>query len=214
MYMLVSSYFHPTTNPSIAKAGRAIILQEISNTCHLEYRRAQANFKRHVQISSGSKWFKRIAGRYDDIGNARINPKGDLENVIRIDPQLYYMIHLCQQASSASKATDWIKKLSDLHRSFPLDPERITEREIDSFCDLSVIVGFIQDLSKVIKMTTFSQKNGQAFSSKLQKLTAEQRSSRRYLGRRGIDALRAQIHRFSRKRPGSGSWRLSGIPTT
>ncbi|KAH8655748.1 hypothetical protein BX600DRAFT_385155 [Xylariales sp. PMI_506] len=160
-------------NPSIAKAGRAIILQDISNTCHLEYRRAQANFKRHVQISSGSKWFKRIAGRYDDIGNARINPKGDLENVIRIDPQLYYMIHLCQQATSASKATDWIKKLSDLHRSFPSERERITEREIDSLCDLSVIVGFIQDLSKVIKMPTFSQKNGQAFSSKLQKLTAE-----------------------------------------
>lgn len=37
------------------KVYRAILLQEISNICHLEYGRAQAIFKRHVQTGTGSK---------------------------------------------------------------------------------------------------------------------------------------------------------------
>jgi hypothetical protein len=62
---------------TLDKAYRAIVLQEISNTCHLEYRRAQAIFKRHVQTASGSKWFKRVSNVYDDVGNARVTMRGD-----------------------------------------------------------------------------------------------------------------------------------------
>ena len=44
---------------------RGVVLQEISNVCHLEYGRVQRLFKRQVQTFSGSKYFKRVSGVYD-----------------------------------------------------------------------------------------------------------------------------------------------------
>ncbi|KAH1584875.1 hypothetical protein KXX69_009137 [Aspergillus fumigatus] len=45
---------------------RAIILQEMANICHFERCRVHKLFKRFVQMGSGSKYFKRVSGVYDD----------------------------------------------------------------------------------------------------------------------------------------------------
>ncbi|KAK3939513.1 ipa protein [Diplogelasinospora grovesii] len=148
------------------KAYRAIILQEISNMCHLEYARAQAVFKRH-------KWFKRVSNAYDNAGNARVTMKGNPEELTRSDPQLHYMLRLCQPETSAARAADWIKKLGDLYEAHPGDRDKLEEREADSLADLAVIVGFIQDLSPVVSMPSLSRKKGQMFVSRSQDLEAE-----------------------------------------
>jgi hypothetical protein len=155
------------------KVHRPIILQEISNICHLEYSRAQAQFIRHVQTGIGAKYFKRIANSYDIAGNAKVNMKIQLEQLIRADPQLHYVLRLCQSQTNASKAVEWIKKLSDLYESHPIDRETLHEREIDALKDLIVITAFIQDLSPVISMPALSRKKGQMFVSRSQELDAE-----------------------------------------
>ncbi len=106
---------------------RAIILQELSNVCHLEYCRTQKLFKRYVQIGSGSKHFKRVSGVYDN-GTARVSMRGKPELLTRENPQLHYMLRLCQADTDASKAVLWIKKLDDLHKSHPTEREDMEER--------------------------------------------------------------------------------------
>lgn len=154
------------------KSHRAIILQEISNLCHLEYTRAQALFKRHVSTGTGSKWFKRISNARDN-GNARVAMKGDPELLTREDPQLHYMLRLCQPETNAAKAVHWIKKLDDLHRSHPEDREALQEREIDALFDLAVIIGFIHSLTPTISMPALNRKKGHPFVSRSGELEAE-----------------------------------------
>jgi hypothetical protein len=155
------------------KVYRPIILQEISNICHLEYSRAQAQFTRHVQTGIGAKYFKRVANSYDSAGNAKVNLKIQPEELTRLDPQLHYVLRLCQPQTNASKAVEWIKKLSDLYESHPIDRENLHEREIDALGDLIVITAFIQDLSPVISMPALSCKKGQMFVSRSQELDVE-----------------------------------------
>lgn len=155
------------------KVYRPIILQEISNICHLEYSRAQAQFIRHVQTGIGSKYFKRVTNSYDSAGNAKVNMKIQPEELTRVDPQLHYVLRLCQSQTNASKAVEWIKKLSDLYESHPIDRETLREREIDALGDLIVITAFIQDLSPVISMPALSRKKGQMFVSRSQELDVE-----------------------------------------
>ncbi|OAA44734.1 ipa protein [Cordyceps fumosorosea ARSEF 2679] len=160
------------SSSTLDKAYRAIVLQELSNTCHLEYRRAQSIFKRNVQTASGSKWFKRVSNMYDDVGNARVTMRGN-PDLTRNNPQLEYMLRLCQPETNASRAIDWMKKLSDLHRAHPLEREKIVEREFDSLHDLAVVIGFTMDLSGVVSMPPFSRKSKLGFVSKQQELETE-----------------------------------------
>ncbi|KAF4974893.1 hypothetical protein FZEAL_8259 [Fusarium zealandicum] len=155
------------------KMHRALILQELSNICHLEYTRAQTAFKRHVATSTGSKRFKRISNVYDGVGNARVSIKGSPEELTRTDPQLHYLLRLCQPETTAPKAIDWMKKLGDLYVAYPLERERLEEREADAICDLAAIIGFIGDLSSAVSLPTPSRKKGQAFMSRAQELDVE-----------------------------------------
>ncbi|KAK5652149.1 hypothetical protein OQA88_10791 [Cercophora sp. LCS_1] len=140
------------------KAYKSIVLQELSNICHLEYGRAQANFKRQVQAGLGPKWFKRVFNVYDKAGNARI---------------LHHMLRLCQPDTTAAKAVEWVKKLGDLHNSHPAERERFVEREFEAFGDLAVIVAFIHEMSPVIFMPSLSRKKGQMFVSRSADLDVE-----------------------------------------
>ena len=67
---------------------------------------------------------------------------------------------------------EWVKKLSDLHRAHPSEREKMSEHEIDSFCDLVVVASFIHDLSSVVPLPQFSRKDGQAFAARSQTLAA------------------------------------------
>ncbi|KAJ9299333.1 hypothetical protein DTO271G3_2955 [Paecilomyces variotii] len=155
------------------KVYRAILLQEISNILYLEYERSRALFKRYVQVGTGSKWFKRVSNAYDRAGNARVVLKCKPEQLSRSDPQLHYMLRLCQSETNSANAVDWIKKLSGLHEAHQTERERLTEIEAESLCDLAVIVGFIQDLSSVLPVPSVSRKTGQLFISKYQESDAE-----------------------------------------
>lgn len=160
-------------NPTTEKMYHPIVLQEISNICHLEYGRAQIQFIRHIQTGTGAKYFKRVAHSFDDAGIARVIMKIRPEELTRVNPQLHYMLRLCQPQTYASKAAEWIKKLGDLYESHPDDREILHEREIDALGDLIVITAFIQDISPVISMPTPSRKKRQIFISRSKDLDAE-----------------------------------------
>lgn len=155
------------------KASRAILLQEISNICQLELNRAQTLFKRHVQTSTGSKWFKRTSNVYDSAGNPRVGIKGKPEDIATSDPQLHYMLRLCQPKLTIPNATACITKLGEYHKSHPQEREELEDREADALGDLAIIIGFIQDLSSVIPIPSFSNNKGQMFASKAQELESE-----------------------------------------
>jgi hypothetical protein len=82
------------------KKTRAIILQERSNSCHLEYTRAQAFLMGNVStFSSGNKWFRRTSIVRKD-GILRIVMKRSPESLTLEKPQLHYMLRLCQDETS------------------------------------------------------------------------------------------------------------------
>jgi len=160
-------------NPSIDKVYRAIVLQEVSNICHLEYGRARSLFKRQVQCGTGAKWFKRTSNAYDQAGNARVNMKGSPDELTRTDPQLHYVLRLCQDETDARRAVDWIKRLTELHEAHPEERERLSDREADALSDLAAIIGFIWEVSPAISMPPLSRKKGQMFVSRSRDIEVE-----------------------------------------
>ncbi len=158
---------------TVDKSYRAIILQEVSNVCHMEYERTRAIFKRQFQTNSGCKWFRRISGAKDKAGYAKVAVKCDPEVLTRVDPQLHYMLQLCNPNINATKAVEWMKKLGDLYSAHPEERKKLSERESDALCDLAIVVYFIQDLAPVISMPSLSRKQGQMFSARSQGLDAE-----------------------------------------
>ncbi|KAH9229407.1 hypothetical protein K456DRAFT_40284 [Colletotrichum gloeosporioides 23] len=155
------------------KTYRALILQELSNVCQLEYERTQALFRRHVATGAGPKRFKRISNAYDNAGNARLAMKGKPEDLTRSDPLFSYLLRLCQPSTAPSNATDWLKKLGDLYTAHPTERERLDERQADALFDLAVIVGFVQDLSSAVTVPSCSSKKGRAFVKRSRELEAE-----------------------------------------
>jgi hypothetical protein len=148
------------------KQFRAIVLQELSNTCQLEYTRARAMFKRNVSAggSGGNKWFKRMSTVQKD-GSVRISMKGKPESLTATNPQLHYILRLCQDETNWSKSAEWLQKLESLHRAHPLEQEKMTEQEFYALGELAIIVTFLQSLSSVAQLPTVSNKKGQMFVS-------------------------------------------------
>ena len=173
IWTYISRLLDLLSNPNIDKMYRTIVLQEVSNICHLEYRRAQSLFKRHVQSGSGAKWFRRSSNAYDKEGNVRVNMKCSPEELTRADPHLHYVLRLCQDETDARKAVDWIKRLTDLHDAHPEEREKISGGEADALSDLAVIIGFIWEVSPVISMPPLSRKKGQMFVSRSSELEVE-----------------------------------------
>ena len=157
------------------KQFKGIVTKEISSICHLQYMRAQATFKRHVSTGSGgNKWFKRMATLQKD-GTARIAMKRSPDSLTVTNPQLHYMLQLCQDDMNWSKSTQWLQKIEDLHRAHPLEKENMTEREFDSLGNLAIIVTFNQSLSSVVPLPAISRKQEQLFMSKFSALDNELR---------------------------------------
>ncbi|KAH8844176.1 hypothetical protein MCOR27_004032 [Pyricularia oryzae] len=155
------------------KVYRPILLQELSNVCHLEFSRTQVGLKRAVQTASGAKQFKRVSQGLDKQGNERVNIKGDPEEFFRSDPQLHYLLRLCQAETTAPKAVDWVVKLSALHVNHPEDEAKMETREAQALGDMMAITGFMRDLSSVVSMPPLSRKKGQMFVSRSQELETE-----------------------------------------
>lgn len=154
------------------KVYKGIILQELSNVCHFEYRRVQAVFKRYVQLRTGEKCFKRISGVYDN-GHARVKMKGKPDSLKTMDSQANYMLYLCQPETDFCRAADWIRKLDHLHQKKPEERDSMAESEIDSFNDLAVAADFIQSLARSVRLPSVNPKQGQTYLSKLKALQAD-----------------------------------------
>ncbi|KAK2006700.1 hypothetical protein LZ32DRAFT_668680 [Colletotrichum eremochloae] len=155
------------------KAHQTILLQEISNVCQLAYISAQGLFKRHIQSKTGAKWYKRVSNACDSAGNARVTLKGNPGDLTRSNPQLHYVFRLCHPDTTASKAVEWLKKLTDLQQAHPSERESLDESEFEALCNLAVTVAFIQDLSSTVTMPAPSRKKGLLFVSRSQELEAE-----------------------------------------
>ncbi|EJT76681.1 hypothetical protein GGTG_06597 [Gaeumannomyces tritici R3-111a-1] len=167
------------SDPNMDRVWRGIVLQEVSNICHLEYGRARSQFRRSVQPRIGAKWFKRSSNAYDRAGNARVSMKGSPEDLTRADPQLHYVLRLCQDTTDASKAVDWITKLTELHEAHPEERKRLSNEEADALSDLAAIIGFTWEVSPAISMPPLSRKKGQLFVSRSQDLEAELNMARK-----------------------------------
>ncbi|KAL1792916.1 hypothetical protein ACET3X_009423 [Alternaria dauci] len=142
------------------KQFKALVLKELSNTCHLEYLRAQTGFKRSVAVGmGGSKWFKRMSTN----GVARLSLKRSPESLTVENPQLHYMLRLCQDETTWSSAAQWLQKLEDLHRAHPLEQDNLSDREYDSLGDLAIIITFIQALSSIAQLPAPNHKKSQPF---------------------------------------------------
>ncbi|KAJ9143675.1 hypothetical protein NKR23_g6410 [Pleurostoma richardsiae] len=173
IWKYIERLFGLLNDPIVEKAGRTNILQELSNVCHAEYNRTQAFLKRNVQTASGSEWFRRIAGAVDKEGNARVSMKGDPAKLTRSDPQLHYLLRLCQPGTSANQGFEWATKLGDLHNAHPEEREKLEEREVDTLCELVIIISFIHDLSRAVRLPPPTDKKGRIFSSELHSLRTE-----------------------------------------
>jgi hypothetical protein len=142
---------------------RAIVLKELSNTLHLEYLRAQTRFKQSVAVGmGGTKWFKRMSTVQK--GQApRVSLKRNPEILITQDPQLHYILRLCQDETNWSGATQWLQKLEGLHRAHPLEQDKLSEHEFETLGDLAIIITFIQSLSSIEQMPVANHKKSQPF---------------------------------------------------
>ncbi|EQL01850.1 ipa protein [Ophiocordyceps sinensis CO18] len=155
------------------QAYRRTLLQEITNACHVEYIRAQALFRQHVQTATAIQCFERASNALDEAGNPRVSMIGDLEDLAHSDAQLYYVLRLCQPDTNAARAAYWIAQLDALHQADPPERERLTMRETRALWDLFIIIQLIQNLSLLTSMPPFSRKKRRAFVSRSRKLEAE-----------------------------------------
>ncbi|KPA35521.1 ipa protein [Fusarium langsethiae] len=162
----------PLEKPSTDKLYKSTVLQELSNMCHLEYARTQALFRRQVSTGIGSKWFKRLSNVYDRGGNAKVSMKGKPEELTRSDPQLHYLLRLCQPETTITQAVEWMQKLTDLYKAHPLEREKLCERESRTLYDMAAIIVFVQDLSAVYSLPSSSRKKGILLVAGLQEVDA------------------------------------------
>ncbi|KAK1092095.1 hypothetical protein LTR48_005007 [Friedmanniomyces endolithicus] len=140
------------------KAKRPLILQELTNVCHMEYRRAQGIFKRQLSLAPGfaSKKFRRTPNpNYHT--QWKITMKGRPEDCTVTDPYLHYVLRLCHPDTSPAAAVQWIQKLDDHNARHQQDRERMHENQITAFGDLTIIVSFMHSMSTSIALTPISR---------------------------------------------------------
>ncbi|KAI1069232.1 hypothetical protein LB507_008624 [Fusarium sp. FIESC RH6] len=158
--------------PPTDKLYKSTVLRELSNMCHFEYDRTQALFRRQISTKTGSKWFKRLSNAYDRGGNAKLSMKGKPEELTRSDPQLHYLLRLCQPETTITQAVEWMQKLTNLYNAHPLEREKVHDGVSRTLYDMAAIVVFIQDLSTVYSLPSSSRKKGTLLVAGLQEVEA------------------------------------------
>ncbi|KAI7279036.1 hypothetical protein KC345_g5595 [Hortaea werneckii] len=153
------------------KVKRPLLIQELSNVCHLEYRRAQIAFQREMSLRpgvAGSK-FRRITSG----GHSRVAIKGKPSDVTTTDPQLHYILRLCHTDTNHKDAVQWIQKLDDHNTQHADDRQRLSETQVFALGDLAIIVNFMQSLSSCLAMASRSTKAGVFFTGRVDRLNEE-----------------------------------------
>jgi hypothetical protein len=149
------------------KVKRPLLTQELSNTCHHEYRRAQAAFRRQMAVRPGfaGPRFRRIGGK--------IAMKGSPGEATISDPQLHYVLRLCHPDTSHKDAVEWIQKLDDHNAQYANDRSRLNGHQVLALGDLAIIISFMHTLSTALSMPTGSKKSGMLFIGRSAEMDAE-----------------------------------------
>lgn len=153
------------------KVKRALVAQELSNTCHLEYRRAQSAFRRQMSSPCGvaTKSFRRITTGE----TSRIAIKGQPSDYTVSNPQLHYILRLCHLDTTHTDAAQWIQKIDDHHTRHPDDLQRLNEHQVLALGELAIIVSFMHTLSTSLTKVAGSKKLGVLFTGKTAELDTE-----------------------------------------
>jgi hypothetical protein len=154
------------------KVKKGLIMQELSNTCHLEFRRAQDALKRNVapQGHVGGKAFKRMT---DGAGQSKIAMKRKPAEYTVSDPQLHYILQLCHPDTSPATASQWIQKIDDHNARYDEDRKKLDDPEVSALGDLAIIVSFMHVTSTAISIVPVSRKAGVLFTARSAELETE-----------------------------------------
>ena len=150
------------------KVKRSIVKQELSNTFHLDYRRAQQGFKRQVAVHIARKRFRRHTDAIS--GRSKIVMKGQPAECTVSNPQLHYILRLCHSDISPSDAVNWVQKLDEHNGRYADDRAKLNEAEMTALDELIMIVSFMHMTSTAINMTPVSRKSGLQFTARLTEL--------------------------------------------
>ena len=155
------------------KAYWAVILQELSNTCHHEYSRAKARFRRHFQAATGRKLFRRQSGMQDKAGNVLVKMNCNLGKLARKDPHLHCLMHLCLQQVSCSEAVDRLKELAATYQKDPSAVGRLVGTDGAALEDFVIVIALIGDINQTLSLPPISRRKGHMFVDRSEQLTAE-----------------------------------------
>lgn len=155
------------------KVKKGLIMQELSNTCQLEFCRAQDALKRSVtpQGHVASKAFKRMTD--SSSGHSKIAMKRKPAEYTVSDPQLHYILQLCHPDTSPAAAAQWIQKIDDHNARYDEDRKKLDDPEVAALGDLAVIVSFMHVTSTAISMVPVSRKSGVLFTARSAELETE-----------------------------------------
>ncbi|EGP90058.1 unnamed protein product [Zymoseptoria tritici ST99CH_3D7] len=153
------------------KIKRPLVMQELSNTCHLEYRRAQAELRRQMSVPFGvaAGTFKRITTG----DTTKIALKRQPSDYTASNPQLHYILRLCHNDTRHTEAAKWIQKLDDHNTRYPDDFERLEQDQVRALGDLAIILSFMHTLSTSLAMVAGSKKLGILFTGRTVELDTE-----------------------------------------
>ncbi|KAF7193248.1 hypothetical protein HII31_05474 [Pseudocercospora fuligena] len=153
------------------KVKRSLVAQELSNTCHLEYQRAQSAFKRQMSrpFSVAAKSFRRITTG----DTSRIALKGQPSDYTASNSHLHYIIRLCHPDTKHTDAAEWIQKLDDHHTRYPDDLERLDEDQVLALGELAIITSFMHTLTTSLTKVAGSKKLGLLFTGRTAELDTE-----------------------------------------
>lgn len=148
-------------------------MQELSNTCLLEFRRAQDVLKRNVarQGHIAGKAFKRVTDTSS--GQSKIAMKRKPAEYTVTDPQLHYILQLCHPDTSPATGSQWIQKIDEHNALYDEDRRKLTEPEVTALGDLAIIVSFMHVTSTAISMAPVSRRSGVLFTARSTELENE-----------------------------------------
>lgn len=160
-------------NTTTDKLKRQLVVQELSNTFHLEYRRTQERFKRMIspQEQRADKCFKRVTDKPS--GQFKVVMKGRPADYTVSAPQLHYILRLCDSETSIVDAVQWMQKLDDHNARYADDRDKLDENEMEALGDLAIVVSFKHITSTAISMPPVSQRSGILFGARSAELEME-----------------------------------------
>ncbi|OIW32559.1 hypothetical protein CONLIGDRAFT_699375 [Coniochaeta ligniaria NRRL 30616] len=180
---------------------RSLISHELSDVCMMEFRRAQAYLKRHIQTGAGAECFTRVSSVQDSAGNATVKMNVRPESLTIVSPHLHYLLSLCHQDTAPSDAIDWLTRLGSLYEAIPSHREGLKASEYGALSSLAFITGFIKDFSPAIGLQP-PNPNRRGFRSRVEKLDVQLAGMGRKLDMRAIlwpieDLLKPQKASFA-----------------